>query len=148
MPVLLTRLPDEPIIVATLHGRMDKHTVRELFDRTRDLAEGISGRLYRISDFTQVELTFADMASALVEARYGGVGATTDPRLRPVMVAPTNRARLFANIMQEPLFGGVSFPVFETVEEALGYARLELAQSKVKALKAKQGTSRAQVGSA
>lgn len=44
-------------------------------------------------------------------------------RVRPLVVAPRSRARLLADVLSRPEFGGLKFPVVDTLDEALAIAR-------------------------
>ncbi len=123
MPVTVTRLPDEPIVLAQVYDRMDLATVRDLYDQTALCIDGMEGPIYHISCFVDVDASIRDLALALVESSRRRQGSVRDPRLTPIMVAGHNRLRLLSDAMREKEFGGLDVPVFDTLDEALSYAR-------------------------
>jgi chromosome condensin MukBEF ATPase and DNA-binding subunit MukB len=131
MPVTVTRLPDEPIILAHIYDRMDLATIRSMFEQTAALAQEIEGPLFRITNFRDVDVSIREMANALVEANRCAPGSTRDPRVTPIMVAGRNRVRLLFDAMKRKEFGGREVLVFDTLDEALSYARSQVRQSRL-----------------
>ncbi len=126
MPVRVTRLPGEPIIVAEVRDRMDVESIRSIFSETVALASDVDGYVYRIVDFLNAQASIRDMANALVESSKRAPGSTIDPRVKPVMVAGHNRIRFLFDAMRRKEFGGIEVPVFDTMDEALTYVRQQL----------------------
>ena len=124
MPVTITRVPDEPIVVAHLYDRLDRATVRCMFEATAAIACECDGPVVRVENFHDVDVTFRQMATALVEANRLLPGSGRDPRVQSVVVAGRNRVRLLVNAMGRIEFGSRVVPVFDTLEEGLAHARL------------------------
>ncbi len=123
MAVRVTRLPGEPIVIATLSGPLDVDAIRTMFVQTAELTQDVDGPIYRIGDFTNADASFKSMARVVTETtRYRPYG-TRDPRIKPVLVCGYNRLRFLPNLFRQKEFGGVDMPVFDTVDEALVYVR-------------------------
>jgi hypothetical protein len=123
MAVKVTRLPNEPIILAHLYERLDLPTIRAMFEQTAAYCQEIDGPLYRITNFQDVDASIREMATALVEANRSYPGSSRDPNVRPIMVAGRNRIRFLFDTMRRKEFGAHQVPVFDTMDEALDYAR-------------------------
>ncbi|MFW5748989.1 MAG: hypothetical protein ACOCYT_05185 [Chloroflexota bacterium] len=129
MPVTIERLPDEPIILATVTGAMSVEDARVIFLRSAEIMEQIDGLAFRITDVRAIETEFAEVISMLKSASKGMPGSTSDPRLRVVMVGTHSLTKMFADAMKQQQFGGIAIPVFERLEDALTYVRYEIEKS-------------------
>jgi hypothetical protein len=123
MPVTITCMPDEPIVIAEFQGRMDLASVRHMFQESARFADTLNRQIYRIVNYLNAEASFRDMASALAEGTKGGSGSPRDPRLLEVMVAGHNRIRFLLDILRRKEYGGIDVPVFDTMDEGFAFAR-------------------------
>ena len=128
MTVTVTRLRGQPIIVATVSGRHSLQTMLEVFTRSAELITDSDPFLYRITDFTGVDSTLADVVAMAREARQGLPGSTTDSRFRPVFVGSNAWVKLGHEAMRQPQFGGVVIPIFDTMDAALAYVHDQIAR--------------------
>ena len=85
--------------------------------------------IYRIADYYGVTSSFADLlANAQEASRDGAPASTTDPRIRPMFVGSKEwQAQARAAFGKNP-FGSVPIPIFGSVDDAIVYARQELAK--------------------
>jgi hypothetical protein len=128
MSVMVTRLPNEPILIADVHGRMDVEAVRNLFAQTAAFCNEVNDTVYQIASFLNVDASINDAARVLVEASRGARGSALDPQVKAVMVAGHNRVRLLIDLMRQKEFGGAEVPVFDTVDAALAFVREQIQQ--------------------
>jgi hypothetical protein len=129
MSVIVTKLPNEPIVIADVQGRMDVESIRNIFAQTAVLCHEDGGQIYQIASFLDVDASIKDAARVLVEASRGAPGSALDPKVRAVLVAGHNRVRLLFDLMRQKEFGGVEVPVFDTLDAALAYVREQINQN-------------------
>lgn len=129
MSVSITRIADEPIMVAQVRDRLDISTVRSLFQETALFLADTPGTAYCVTDLLQADASIGDIARVLVASAKGGPGSMLDERAVYLMVAPRTRVRFIADVLQRKEFGGRTLPVFETVDDALAFARRACAPS-------------------
>lgn len=126
MAVTVKRLPDEPIIIATLDGLVDAETSREVFRETARLYADIHEHIYRITDCTLIDADFPNTLGMLIEATKGTPGSTTDPNVTVVLVGGHQLTKFYADAMAQPQFGGVKVALFSSLDEALAYVRFHI----------------------
>lgn len=126
MAVSVTRLPGEPIVVATLCGPLNVDALRTMFTQTAELTHDLDGPIYRIADFLHADASFKSMARVVTETTRQRPYGTRDPRIRPVLVCGYNRLRFLPDLFRQKAFGGIDMPVFDTVDEALVHVRTQL----------------------
>ena len=129
MPVKVERLPGEAIVIATCSGLLDVPTLHEMFAQTATLMNEDDSLMYRIADYYGVTSSFADLlANAQEASRDGAPASTTDPRIRPMFVGSEEwQAQARAAFGKNP-FRSVPIPIFGSVDDAIVYARQELAK--------------------
>lgn len=120
------RLPDEPIIIATLDGMVDAETSRQVFEETARLAAGITEHVYRITDCTRIDADLPNTMGMLLEVTKGKPASTSDPNVTVVLVGGHQLTKFYAQAMAQPQFGGISVPVFPSVAEALVHIRFQI----------------------
>jgi len=126
MSVTVEKLPDEPIIVATIQGHFDVAIAREIFQKSVELAEGIDGHYYRVTDGRQMDISFGDMMKVVEEASRGEPGSTRDQSVTVVLVGTGEMGKLFANMMKLRQYGGTPTPIFKSMDEALTHIRADM----------------------
>jgi hypothetical protein len=126
-------MPNEPIILATLEGRIDVETMKQVFAQSAALADGMRGRIYRITDVRRVSNaeSFTDIIAIVREAAKGMPGSTTDPRIVPMFVGTHQMAKLAADLLRQQQFGGKQVPMFKSVEDALDFVGLQIPQTRI-----------------
>jgi hypothetical protein len=123
MPVNIEKLPDEPIIVATIVGHFDVKMAREVFQKSADLAEQLPGHYYRVTDARQMDIGFGEMMRVIEEASRGNPGSTSDRHVTVVLVGTGDMLKLFADMMKTRQYGSTPTPIFKSMDEALAYIR-------------------------
>jgi len=127
MSVSVTRLPEEPILVARVTDRMNLLSIRTLFQESAALCAGLPCMVYRVIDVLEADASINDLARVLVEAKRGARGSMLDPQIVSVLVARPNRLRFIADLLARKEFGGLDVPVFDSLDEALVYLRANIA---------------------
>ena len=127
MPVRYEKLTNEPILIVTYTEPMlPAEDLTEVSQYTASLLDKMGGPLFRIDDLSQVSATFNRLVEGLSAAIKREPGSALDPRVRPALVGSGPLARLIANGVKQPRYGGVDAPRFNTMEEALAHARAEV----------------------
>ena len=125
----LELLPNEPIIITTATGKLSVQDFADMFAEARKLLQGMSGPIYRISDFREATSSFMDLLRMAQLASKGDEGTTSDPRIKAVLVGTNQWVSLARTIVAQPQYSAMHFPTFETLEAALHFARTQLSTS-------------------
>lgn len=127
MAIVVSRIPNEPIIVATLEGDLTVEQFKEMFIRSVEITKEIGGHVFRITDARNVTATFGELFGIIAAASKGVPGSTTDPNVTPILVGSNQMVKLAAQAFRQKQFGGVEIPLFQKMEDAMTYIYLELA---------------------
>ncbi|MBI1281698.1 MAG: hypothetical protein GC179_26465 [Anaerolineaceae bacterium] len=127
MGFTLEMLPDEPIIIATGKGLLTIQDFANMFDESAKLLEGMEQTVYRVSDFREATSSFMDLIRMSQLASKGGAGTTTDPRIKAVLVGTNQWVSLARTIFEQPQYSAMRLPTLENLEDALNYARSQIA---------------------
>jgi hypothetical protein len=123
MAVVVERMQDKPIILATFTGHITAEDFRKMYDESHALiADGET--VYRVDDMTTITSSVNDVLESVEEVRKGGTGSTSDPRIKPVLVGQ-NRWTLNAQNIVKSL-EAMEIPIFTTMDEALAYVHEQL----------------------
>jgi len=125
MPVKVEKLPDLPVIILTYEGHMDVETVKSAFAQSAVIAASLDGIVYRISDVRKSEGNFTDVVNVIKAIRVNALGSSADPKIKGVFVGNNQFARMYADFLKQEQFGITNIPFFQTLEEALGYIKLD-----------------------
>lgn len=131
MPITVTRLPDEPIIVAKFQS---PQTLRVEIPRMfRDLIThlpGIDGPcLYVITDATRGDApSFGDIVFILGESRVMLPHRRDNLPVRLLLVGTSPFLGMVTRAMGQFQYGGYHMTLFPTLDDALAAARQELAE--------------------
>ncbi len=130
----LELLPDKSILIATGKGLLTVQDFADMFEESARLLEGVEGTIYRISDFREASSSFMDLIRMSQLASKGGVGTTTDPRIKAILVGTNQWVSLARTIFEQPQYSAMRLPTLENLEDALAYARTQLSNQTNKAL--------------
>lgn len=122
---------DEPIVLVSIYSSVklngmdiypdSTHSTLELFDSLKE-------PIYYILDLSDAKL---DIAQAIIGANKGAGssrGTLRHPMVKEiVVVSKSNLIKVAAKGLRSKVFGGLTVSVFETLDEALGYARGQIA---------------------
>lgn len=134
MGFTLKLLPDEPILIATGKGLLAVQDFADMFEESAKLLYGIEQTIYRISDFREASSSFMDLIRMSQLASKGGVGTTTDPRIKAILVGTNQWVSLARTIFEQPQYSAMRLPTLENLEDALVYARTQLSNPANKVL--------------
>lgn len=124
MKFTVERLPNEPILIVTI-GK-DYQVGKDSPDIFRAVDSKIGkdeSGLYSIYDLREMKMTFGDLVIALSNQSQKAPGAMADPRASAVIVGSSEMVKLGAQAFQQEQYGNLKFPLYESVEDALKYAR-------------------------
>jgi hypothetical protein len=127
MPVTVERLPNEPILIATLTGYVSIEDIREVYCRTARLIGDDPGVFYRITDAREATSEFTEMLKAIQVAAQGIPFATSGPRIVTTMVGTNEWITFYRNAL---LNRGVNVAGFVDMETALESVRIRIANDK------------------
>ena len=129
MGFTLQLLPDEPIVITVAKGHLVVQDFAGMFAASRKLLAGMPAPIYRISDFRDATSSFMDLIRMAQIASKGDEGTTSDPRIKAILVGTNQWVNLARTIIEQPQYSAMRFPTFETMDDALAYARAALAAS-------------------
>jgi hypothetical protein len=120
-------LPNEPILIIKLYKEyvVGRDTAEMLSTVNSQIGENESG-LYSIYDLTEMKMSFGDLVMALSNQAQKAPGAMADPRVTTVIVGSSELVKFGVEAFKQEQYGNLKFPLFESVEEALSYAREQL----------------------
>lgn len=125
MPYEVSRLADEPIIIATLTDPIDwAHDIKQTTAQVAALAAEIDGPGFRITDLTQATVTFSELMMGLATVLRSEGGWLSNPRMRPLVVTKQKLGREFQTfVAEQEQYGKLNVEVFSTLAEAIAFAR-------------------------
>lgn len=120
MAVTVYQVDSEPIIIASYSGFVTADDIETMFRETNMLLASIEPPVYRITDFRHIESDIEEAIDALREAMRGHSGASTDPRVRPILLGNNAWVRLVETTLKSHL---LDMPIFMTLGDAMRFAR-------------------------
>jgi hypothetical protein len=120
------KLESESIILIQLLEPYSASEIPVIHQETAQLAAHITGKICRIVDMTHSGLTFAEVVAALYEGTRPREGGVKDARFVSVYVAHDSMSKLVVESLKQEQYGGVQVTLFDTVDEALIFARQAL----------------------
>ncbi len=117
-------LPDAPIVIVSLqpHVGVDEE-VHEIAAAVADLLDEMGSPLVVIHDFSDYDISFADMVQKLASESQGLPGSLSDERVIPIIVGRGAMVELGAHSFAQKQYGDVVVLLFAELEDALDYAR-------------------------
>ena len=124
MSFSVEQLPQEPIVISTLHE--DMAFLSEMTDlqyAVREILEGSDEPLFLIVDL-QLSMGFEEMLVGANAVGRGEQPVWHHPKIRQVvLVAPSDFLQTVAKGMSHEMFGNLNIQVVKTRDEALEYIR-------------------------
>ncbi len=128
MSVSVHKLPDEPIIIVTyadpFKGSAD---VAAANHQVAALETQLPGEFYRIADLVNVHMDWNELLSALQTAAARETGSLRDTRIHSIFVGSSENVALAVRSLSQRQYGSIEAKLFSSVDEALDYARQEIA---------------------
>lgn len=125
MPFTAERVPNQPIVVCTIGPTVDgsKDPV-ESHATTHQLLADEAGTLYRILDFSQVDVKFGDVVMGM-----SSDPGFKDPRMKTIMVGTHELVQLAAQSAAQEQYGNLDIKLFTSSADAIAAAQADLASS-------------------
>lgn len=124
MPMVVERLPGEPIIILTLQPPLTlPDELRASIEETAHITEQFYGIYYRIVDVSQPGIQFNDIVMTIAESAKGRAGSITDVRARNVYVGSGEIVDLLAGSPLHKQYNSREAHRFDTMDQALAYVR-------------------------
>ena len=120
-------LPEEPILIISYLGERVEQDIPASSAEIAQMLDGIEGPIYRIVDFTKAKIDFAVLVEGLARSTRKDPGTFSDPRMRPIFVGTQEMVRFGAESASQDHYGNLKIMVVGTREEALAYARQQIA---------------------
>ncbi|MEL6272956.1 MAG: hypothetical protein AAFU54_03235 [Chloroflexota bacterium] len=131
MPIEFEHVENEPLLIAVQATEYDPAGDAALTrEHLQQLLDNHSGQVYYIPDVTGMEASFSDLVVGLAESfnRKQNNNIFFDPRLHILAVATNPIVKLAAKAgAQQDQYGNARLMVFDSREEALAYAREQVA---------------------
>jgi hypothetical protein len=123
----IEKLPGEPILVSTVFGAWSSGDELELGDSLDQVIEYLDAAdepLYYVADVSGLKLDLPDMILTANQTARGSKAILHHPNLREFLVVTEAKLiELASRGLGSEVFGNVPVAVFQTLEEALAYAR-------------------------
>ncbi len=127
MAFVVTKLPDEPIILLRVDLPFEQHrdTLHHVAARCARLAVDHGGLLYRILDGWWLNASYSDILLLIDDHKHDYPGSLRDPHIRTVFAGDSPLLELAARKIHQQL--SITVPVYPTLDAALVAIRAELA---------------------
>ena len=132
MTIIVEKLPDEPIIVATMSEPMDFYNeMPQMFARILELRDTIQGspKYYCIIVMTGIQVDFGEIVFSLNEVRKTSAKRRPDLPISLHLVGAGDLFEMVANALSQRQYGGYAAPLHFTAEEALAAVRAQISAS-------------------
>lgn len=127
------RLPDEPIIIGIFHDTFSlKEDVDPYISEVQALFDELGTGFFYVNDTRNLHVNlFQDLLVAVNKATRGLGAVLRHPGMEEYILVTTDKLlQMSARGLRAEVFGGIPATVFETIEEAMEYARSRVAEGK------------------
>jgi hypothetical protein len=119
MTVEVKQLGDEPIVIATIYDPVNMETDPvENREKSNAVARKFDGPVYRITDFSNFELTFSQLVGGLAEDIKN-----SEDNIRHLFVGSGDLVAMQVEAAKQDQYGGQDVKLFTSVNAAIAYAR-------------------------
>jgi hypothetical protein len=125
MPYLIESLENMPILVITMQGPLNLHTMQSLFAACDDYEkQNFDGQhAYRIMDVRQSHVSSPEVFKFARHLQHEVRGFGHGENLTVIYVGDKHWVKFTTGAMQLEHFGGLNTPIFNTLDEAVGFAQ-------------------------
>ena len=117
-------LPDAPIAIASLQPHMNvDQEVRDIAAAVAELLDEMGAPVVLIHDFSDYDVSFADMVQKLASESQDLPGSLSDERVIPIMVGKSAMVELGAQSFAQRQYGDMVVLLFANLDDAVNYAR-------------------------
>jgi hypothetical protein len=130
MAYTVSRLINEPIVVLTVRDPLGPPEMqREAQMKVAEAGADITGSIYRITDLTELTISFGDIVRSLgEEAKSKREGSMSDSHVRSLIVAKDEIIKMAAASLSQEQYGALPVKLFTTRDDAVAYAREQIAE--------------------
>lgn len=121
MPVYFEKLPDQPIMIATIEGFASVDEIRSTFEHSATHIADCDELVYYLTDTSQMTMSYTDLILAIQAANGFDARSSLGERIVPVVVGPGELAMLAADALSNEMSTGVHMPAFPSVGDALNF---------------------------
>ncbi len=122
MPFTAERVPNQPIVVITIGPTVDGASDPvESHAATHQLLADETGTVYRILDFSQVNVSFGDVVMGM-----NSDPGFRDPRMKTIMVGTHDLVQLAAQSAAQDQYGGRDIKLFTSAADAIAAAQADM----------------------
>lgn len=129
MPVAIERIEGQPIIVSTFTGHIHAEDLADYFGKLKPILDAIEGHIYLVSYIPSIEYTADDLLGLLHYAKPQYAAVDENPAQTLLFVATSALVHVYKEALAKPEFGGVTIPMFTTLEEAFTHIEGRIAES-------------------
>ncbi len=130
MPIQIEYMKDEPIIVYHWPEKLESNQeIRDALEESTVHARNMPDPIiWFIHDTSQLTVDFATLVSALVALTREGPEGFHDSRFLIAAISSSELIKLAARSASQKQYGSWNVSIFDTYEQALAHARVDLAQ--------------------
>ena len=121
MPITIEMLPNEPIIIARLQGRITAEDAADYVRMCVDLVANNSANYFRIHEVTDAEIAISDMLPISTYMGANLPASLRDSRFQEIFVGNSQTSRMYADILCKQALDGAQLPFFNTLDDALAF---------------------------
>jgi hypothetical protein len=128
MPIIVNKLPGESIIINTYSGKITAKDIEAAIPDFSAVADGLEPPIYRITDGSESQVSFPDLVMIMPKVTLeNNPLSLRDKRFIDLVIVPEKGfARLGAESLRQMHYGGANVRIFDTLEDAIAYAREKL----------------------
>lgn len=129
MSLQLQQYDKYPILLVQFTDAVTLSQVQAMYDACETLRRNQQhAAIWRLIDLSTANLRFNDVLDIIKAQDVGQAGSFADPNMHTVFCPPHPMARLIADLISKPQYGGREIPVFAGLGEALLYVQEQLEQ--------------------
>jgi hypothetical protein len=127
MPVNVRQYEGSPILWTTFSGHFNVDAIYQMSEQTIAVASEINSPIFwRLVDLSQADVTFADVIEMVKRVNPARPGGFADPNIDTVFSPFHPMAKLIAEMLAKPQYGGATLRIFPGYGEALFYIQDEM----------------------
>ncbi|MDX2076902.1 MAG: hypothetical protein SFZ02_10755 [bacterium] len=132
MPYTIEILSNMPVIYVKYTGKLEKDDIVTAMLQVLSTAPTLNQpKIFHIMDVTNATIDFNSIMGAFKE--LGNISEQEAPTVgqhQTLFIGTHQMAKLSANMLALPQFGGIQTPIFKTFGDAVGYIHKDLSQPK------------------
>jgi hypothetical protein len=132
MPVIVEKLPDEPIMIVIMQNPIDiKSDIVYMAQTIKTILDSQTEPIWYVGRVEDLSLSFGDLVQALALSTRGEMAFMQHPMIRELIIVPEGRfVRIAASALSQAQYGSLKARLCNDWEEALRMARAEIEAQK------------------